>query len=272
MRIARGPFSSKVTGTSAVISWWTNEPTTGSVTIRWLDSDRSCGNYTAPRGRRFWPVVRHPHSYTVTSGAATATGTFRTAAPSGQTFSFAMIGDFGGGGPGATENAASIKAAGTDFIQTVGDNVYPSSGLPDPDFATTYSDFDQRFFKPFGPTIKDQGFFPANGNKEYYGDEQWWDAFPMHGSNHSWYSYNWGDAHILVLDTEVPYSPGTEQYAFAAADLAANQNAKWRIVVTHGPPTAQPVQAQAQMAYGRILLRFPGTERPSGGFRQQSQL
>ena len=80
-----------------------------------------------------------------------------------------MIGDFGGGGPGATENAASIKAAGTDFIQTVGDNVYPSSGLPDPDFATTYSDFDQRF-KPFGPTIKDQGFFPANGNKEYYGD------------------------------------------------------------------------------------------------------
>ena len=60
VRIARGPFSSRVTGTSAVISWWTNEPTTGSVTIRWLDSDRSCGNYTAPRGRRFWPVVRHP--------------------------------------------------------------------------------------------------------------------------------------------------------------------------------------------------------------------
>src|SRR5215211_2970119 len=31
VRIARGPFSSKVTGSSAVISWWTNEPTTGSV-------------------------------------------------------------------------------------------------------------------------------------------------------------------------------------------------------------------------------------------------
>ena len=54
----------------------------------------------------------------------------------------------------------------------------------------------------------------------------------MHGSNHSWYSYNWGDAHILVLDTEVPYSPGTEQYAFAEADLQGSQNAKWRIVVT----------------------------------------
>jgi hypothetical protein len=147
-----------------------------------------------------------------------------------------MIGDFGGGGSGATQNAAHIREAGTDFIQTVGDNVYPSSGLPDPDFATTYSDFDQRFFKPFGRTIKEQAFFPANGNKEYYGDGQWWDAFPMPGSNHSWYSYDYGDAHILVLDTQVPYGPGTEQYAFAEADLRASQNAKWRIVVTHAPP------------------------------------
>ena len=94
VRTARGPFSSKVTGTSAVISWWTNEPTTGSVTI-------GSSTVTDPAG-----TTRHhevavsglssgtPHSYTVTSGAATATGTFRTAAPSGQTFSFAMIGDF----------------------------------------------------------------------------------------------------------------------------------------------------------------------------------
>jgi fibronectin type 3 domain-containing protein len=236
VRIARGPFSSRVTGSSAVISWWTNEPTTGSVTVNGttvIDAAGSTRHHEVavtdlPSGTS--------HTYAVTSGGATATGTFRTAPPSGQTFSFAVIGDFGGGGSGATQNAASIKSAGTDFIQTVGDNVYPSSGLPDPNFATTYSDFDERFFKPFGPTVKDQAFFPANGNKEYYGDGQWWDAFPMHGSNHSWYSYDWGDAHILVLDTEVPYSPGTEQYAFAEADLSAHQNAKWRIVVTHGPP------------------------------------
>jgi fibronectin type 3 domain-containing protein len=234
--IARGPFSSRVTGSSAVISWWTNEPTTGSVTVGGTTVIDPVGSTRHHEIAVTGLPSGTSHSYTVTSGAATATGTFRTARPSGQTFSFAMIGDFGGGGGGATENAASIKAAGTDFIQTVGDNVYPSSGPPDPNFATTYSDFDQRFFKPFGPTVKDQAFFPANGNKEYYGDGQWWDAFPMHGSNHSWYSYDWGDAHILVLDTEVPYSPGTEQYAFAEVDLAANQNAKWRIVVTHGPP------------------------------------
>lgn len=236
VKIARGPFSSRVTGSSAVISWWTNEPTSGSVTI----GGRTVTDPAGPtRHHEISVTGLQPgtgYHYAVTSAGATASGTFRTAARPGETFTFAMIGDFGGGGPGARENAASIKAAGTDFLQTVGDNVYPTSGLPDPDFATTYSDFDQRFFKPFGPTVKEQAFFAANGNKEYYGDGQWWDAFPMHGSNHSWYSYNWGDAHILVLDAEVPYSPGTEQYAFAEADLKASQNVKWRIAVTHVPP------------------------------------
>jgi hypothetical protein len=58
----------------------------------------------------------------------------------------------------------------------------------------------------------------------------------MPGSNHSWYGYDWGDAHILVLDTEQPFAPGTEQYAFAQTDLAAHQTAAFRIVVVHIPP------------------------------------
>jgi phosphodiesterase/alkaline phosphatase D-like protein len=33
VRIARGPFASRVTGSGAAISWWTNEPTMGSVTV-----------------------------------------------------------------------------------------------------------------------------------------------------------------------------------------------------------------------------------------------
>ena len=227
---------STVDGTSGVISWWTNETTAGAVTI-------NRRTVTDPAG----PTQHHRvaiaglqsgigYRYTVTSDGARASGKLRTAARPGQAFSFAVIGDFGGGGPGATQNAARISSADTEFIQTVGDNVYPASGLPDPDFAMTYSDFDQRFFKPFGRTINGQAFFPANGNKESYSDGQWWDAFPMPGDNHSWYSYDYGDAHILVLDTEIPYRPGTEQYRFAEADLRAHQNAKWRIVVTHRPP------------------------------------
>jgi hypothetical protein len=235
--IKRGPYLSNVTGTSAVVSWWTNIATTGVLAVAGQPA------ITDPSGS-----VRHhavtvtglsagtTYAYTVTSGGVSASGSLQTAALPGQTFSFAAIGDFGGGSPGEAQNAANIASAGTQFIQTVGDNIYPSAGLPDPNFSTTYSDFDGRFFKQFAPAVKSQAFFPANGNKEYYSDGEFWAAFPMPGANHSWYSYDWGDAHILVLDSEQPYAPGSEQYNFAQADLAAHQGDAWRVVVSPRPP------------------------------------
>lgn len=236
VKIARGPYLSNVTGSSAIISWWTNIPTTGSVS--------GAGSTVAdPSG-----TVQHhavtvsglsagtSYAYTVESGAASGSGTLRTAALPGQTFSFAAIGDFGGQSPGEAQNAANVGSSGTQFVQTLGDNIYPSAGLPDPNFSTIYSDFDARFYKQFGPVLKSQAFFPANGNKEYYSDGEFWANFPMPGANHSWYSYSWGDAHILVLDSEQPYGPGTEQYNFAQADLATHQGDAWRIVAIQRPP------------------------------------
>jgi len=242
VQIARGPYLSKVTGTSAVVSWWTNLATPGVVS--WGTASATEHSVSDPAG-----TVQH-HSVTITglspgttyayqvgNGAGVTSGaSFPSAASPGQTFSFAAIGDFGGGSPGETSNAANIAGGSTAFIQTVGDNIYPSAGHPDPDFSTVYSDFDARFFKPFSAAIKSRALFPANGNKEYYDFGAFWQTFPMPGTNHSWYAYDWGDAHVLVLDTEQPYAPGTPQYQFAQSDLAAHQDAPWRIVAIQRPP------------------------------------
>src|SRR5712691_1633617 len=241
--ITRGPYLSNVFGRTAVVSWWTNLPTPGVVT--WGTTSPTLQSASDPAG-----TVQH-HSVTLTgltlgtayqyrvgngAGLVTATATFVTAVPAGTTYSFAAIGDFGGGSAGMTQNAADIAGAGTKFIQTLGDNIYPSSGNPDPNFTTTYSDFDARFYKPFAAAIAQQAFFPANGNQEYYSDGAFWRNFPMPGSSHSWYSYTWGNAHILVLDTEQPFTAGSPQYAFAQTDLAAHQSDRWRIVVMQRPP------------------------------------
>jgi hypothetical protein len=260
VRIARGPYLSNVTGSSAVVSWWTNVPTPGVVS--WGTGSATENTRTDPAGSV------HHHSITISgltagtrylyevgNGAGvTSSGGLATAATPAQSFTFATIGDFGGGGPGATQNANTIAAAGTQFIQTVGDNIYPSAGNPDPDFSTTYSDFDQRFYKPFAAAIKGQAFFPANGNKEYYGDGVFWENFPMPGSNHSWYSYDWGAAHILVLDTEQPFAPGSEQYTFARDDLAAHQGDTWRIVVTHRPPYSSATTSSSSQPVRQYLV------------------
>ncbi len=241
--ITRGPYLSNVSATTATVSWWTNLPTPGVAT--WGTTSPAGHSVTDPAG-----TVQHhrvtisgltvgtAYQYQVGNGATlvSAAATLTAAAPPGVTYSFAAIGDFGGGSPGLTQNATNIAGAGTKFIQTLGDNIYPSSGNPDPNYSTTYSDFDARFYKPFGPALANQAFFPANGNQEYYGDGAFWQNFPMPGPNHSWYSYTWGNAHILVLDTEQPFAVGSPQYAFAQADLAGHQSDKWRIVAMQRPP------------------------------------
>jgi hypothetical protein len=47
-----------------------------------------------------------------------------------------------------------------------------------------------------------------------------------------YFSFDYGDAHILVLNNEVDYSQGSDQWNFAAADLAAS-NRQWKIVAFH---------------------------------------
>jgi fibronectin type 3 domain-containing protein len=254
VRIARGPVVSDVSATAATISWWTNIPSVGSVELDGRDVPDTAGSAQQH-------IVRVPDlspgsafSYVVTSGSATADGTFRTAAAPGTGFSFAAIGDFGSGNLGEDQNATNIAAAGTQFVQTVGDNVYPSSGLPDPDFGAAYSDFDARLYSPFREPLRSQAFFPANGNQEYYSNGAFWRNFPMPGGNHSWYSYDWGDAHVLVLDTERPFGPGSEQYAFARADLASSQDRAWRIVAMQRPPYSSTSEYSSSAAAQRDLV------------------
>jgi len=240
VRIARGPYLSAVTGRAATVSWWTNIPTKGVVhygvgSPSGTLNDPSSVQHHAVRLTGLTPGATY--RYTVGDGTVTSPQAgFHTAANPGTTFSFAAIGDFGGGSPGEAQNAANIAADGTSFIQTVGDNIYPSSGAPDPDFSTQYSDFDARLFKQFGPALAAQPFFPANGNQEYYSGGKFWQTFPMPGTNHSWYSYDWGDAHILVLDSEQATDPSSAQYAFAQNDLAGHQTARFRIVAIQAPP------------------------------------
>lgn len=257
-QIARGPYLSRVTGNSAVVSWWTNIATTGivhygiaAVTEHSL-ADSATTQHHAVTLTGLAPGTAY--RYTVGDGTLSSTeATFKTAAPAGTPFSFAAIGDFGGASAGEAQNAANIATAGTSFIQTVGDNIYASAGNPEPDFSTVYSDYDARFFKQFGAALRSQSFFPANGNQEYYSNGKFWSTFPMPGSNHSWYSYDWGNAHFLVLDSELAFDPSTPQYAFAQADLAASQNATFRIVVVQRPPYSSAT-ATSGSTFGRASL------------------
>ncbi|HEU5008509.1 MAG TPA: Ig-like domain repeat protein [Jatrophihabitantaceae bacterium] len=263
VQIARGPYLSNVTSTSAIVSWWTNIPSQGVVSYgAQSTSEHSATDPAGSVQHHAVPITGltsgTAYTYTVGDGTvSSAPATLRTAAAPGTPFSFAAIGDFGGASPGESENAHNIAGGGTSFVQTLGDNIYPSAGPPDPDFSTTYSDYDARFFlqNMFGQVVRNQAFFPAIGNQEYYSQGKFLQTFPMPAApGTTWYSYDWGDAHILVLDTEVTFAPGSPQYEFAQADLAAHQGAAWRIVAAQRPAYSSGSAHSSSVAVQQYLV------------------
>ena len=253
--VARGPYLQSVSGTSSRVVWWTNIPTQSVV---WYGAGTLTASVTDPTLTLQHVMLIGPlspgtlYSYTVGDGTfATGSANFQTAAAPGTPFTFAALGDFGGNSPGETQNGGLIAGDASQFIQTLGDNIYPEAA--DPNFATTYSDYDGRLFKQFGTAMKSKPFWAADGNKEYYGHRAWWQHMSL-PNNERWYSYDWGDAHILVLDGEMPFTTGTPQYLFAQADLAAHQSAAWRIVVLQRPPYSSSSASSSSIPVQTFLV------------------
>src|SRR5690606_31561937 len=78
-----------------------------------------------------------------------------------------------------------------------------------------------------------------SGNHEYETDdaEPFRDVFvlPENGGPDGlerWYSYDWGDLHVAVLDTEVDFAAQAE---WLREDLEKNE-LPWTIVLLHRPP------------------------------------
>jgi hypothetical protein len=254
VKIARGPYIQWTTENFVLIAWWTNIPAPSVVNYGVGSLSEQVSDQVSTRQHVMLIAglaSGTTYQYQVVSGdAQSATLSFTSAASPGTTFSFAAVGDFGGGSGQESQIANNIGGSDTQFVLTLGDNVYPDSA--DPDFTTTYFDFDERLYKPYGTVMGKKTMWLAGGNHEYYGDEAFWENIWM-PNNERWYSFDWGDAHFLVLDTELPITPGTPQYQFALADLSASQSKIWRIAVLHRPPYSSTNSANSSSP-GRTYL------------------
>jgi hypothetical protein len=238
VKIVRGPTVQWVTPTSARVAWWTNINSTSVVNFGIAGPTGTTATDTTLVQNHV--VLLAPlaaataYQYTVGNGSViSGTARFTTTAAAGTSFSFDAIGDYGAGSVGETNNASRIAGDGAQFLQTLGDNVY--SEAKDPDFTNQYSEFDGHFFKQMQPALSAKALWTANGNKEYYGGGAWFNVI-WAPNNEKWYSYDWGDAHIVVLDSSQPFDPASPQFAWAQADLVAHQSSVWRIVVIQDPP------------------------------------
>lgn len=228
--LARGPVAESVTQRSAIVSFRTTAPERSFVVLQnGARIDAGAGVDHVARLTRLTPGARYTYTAETDSGEL-AEGSFRAAPARASRFTFAVVGDFGSGTSNERAVASLIESWHPDFVLTVGDNAYPqgSAGLLDRDI-----------FGPYAAVMRRSAWFPALGNHDVKanGGKPELDAFHSLG-NERWYRFTWGNAAVVVLDSNLSVGPGSPQLRFARSSLA--RPSCFRFAAWHHPPWEPP--------------------------------
>lgn len=230
--LARGPYLQSVTGTSAAVVFDTATPAEA-----WVEfgTTRELGRkVTGAAGRHHCLTLKglDPGSlvyYRVGIGEAPASplSRFHTAARPGASFRFAALGDCGSGFAVQRRLAARMQEDEPEFVLVTGDVVYEKG---------SQAEYDRKFFPIYRTLLSRAAWFPALGNHDLgtRGGAPFLDNFHL-PNNERWYSLDWGDVHLVALDSTSPLGPGTPQDRWLAQDLASARSA-WKIAWFHHPP------------------------------------
>ena len=233
-KLTRGPYLQLVTGNSAMVVWRTHDSAPCSLGIGPVGGarrtiDGATGTTCAIAVDGLLPGTTYAYVTLAGGDLLGSEATFRTDDPSAP-FSFVAIGDHG-------DNISSSQAAvrdrmialNPDFIVSVGDMIYSDGAA---------ADFDPKFFTPYASLLRRVVFWPCLGNHDVRssGGDPWRDAFytPANNAaaNEGYYSFDQGNAHFVVIDSNRSTSPGSSLHTFLDQDLAAS-HAAWKFVSFH---------------------------------------
>jgi Calcineurin-like phosphoesterase/Dictyostelium (slime mold) repeat/Iron/zinc purple acid phosphatase-like protein C len=230
--LTRGPYLQLLTRHSATVVWGTD--TSGSCALS-LQASGAASSIVAGSAGTTCTIALDAlapgteYTYTPLDGAAAldVESTFHTDDP-GRPFTFIAIGDHG------DHNSSTqipprdrMLVTPADFIVSTGDMLYPDGGP---------QRLNPKFFTPYRDLIRKLVFWPCIGNHdaEFDGAASWRDAFitPANNPAHDegYYSFDYGNAHLVVLDATQSVAPGSTQSRFLDQDLAATA-ATWKVVV-----------------------------------------
>lgn len=156
----------------------------------------------------------------------------RTAPSAGSdaTVRFVAFGDSGDGGSGQLTVRDQMAAVPFELLLHTGDVAYETGSL---------AALEQTFFGVYQGYLRNTPVFPTSGNHDYGTDgaapfRQVF-ALPENGGSQGlerWYSFDFGDAHFVALDTQWDLAAQAE---WLEQDLSRSQ-LPWTIVYLHRPP------------------------------------
>jgi 3',5'-cyclic AMP phosphodiesterase CpdA len=152
-----------------------------------------------------------------------------------------VLGDTGSGSAAQIAIAQRLAEHPFELMVFLGDVAYPRG---------TAERLDARFFGVYADYLAYVPVFPTLGNhdEEAAQGRAYLDAFVLPGEER-WYSFDWGDAHFVVLDTN---RIGPEQARWLDRDLASSER-RWLIVAGHHPPLTTSIRGGSSR-YNRFLV------------------
>jgi predicted phosphodiesterase len=236
---ARDQYVQNVSARSAVIAWMSEEPGAGFVEYGEtpeLGHERGDGR-TGKRHAVTLSGLRPGSRYYYRVAGAQKTASFRTAPEGpGSGFTFAVVGDSGTGSKAQRAVAGLLERMRPDLILHTGDVVYPKGDN---------ADYDPKFFAPYHRIIGSVPVFPSLGNHdvETKNGAPYLENFHLPHNNpedtERYYSFDWGNAHFVALDSELYYDDGGgdpgRQKAWLERDLGETRQ-PWKFVFFHRPP------------------------------------
>ena len=237
----RDPYIQSVSASSVIIAWVSEKPDVGLVEYG-KTSRLGRKEVDAQVGRRHAVTLSgldpgSVYHYRVAEAEGSSeTASFRTA-PEGEDarFVFAVIGDSGRGRKQQLAVAALLERLEPSLILHTGDIVYPSG---------EDRHYDRCFFAPYRRLLREVPIFPVLGNH----DLEWGNGAAYLANFHlprnypqstgRYYSFDWGNAHFVALNSELYYKDSSgspeEQKAWLEHDLQ-NTRKPWKIVYLHRP-------------------------------------
>jgi hypothetical protein len=162
------------------------------------------------------------YRYEVASGKVQAVGMFRTPAENRASFTFAVYGDSRSFPERHRRVAGAMREARPAFILHTGDLV--KSGR--------YGEYRPQFFDPLADLIDHVPIWPAPGNHE--GNRKAYKLLFHLPRDELFYSFDYGNVHVVSIDSDVPEGETGRMLAWLAADLGAS-SARWKIAFFHYP-------------------------------------
>lgn len=250
--ITRGPYLQNATDTGISVRWRTNYATPGRLSYGTLFTNIDDASNVDHNIRVTGLTANSLYQYKVGTPTTvlSTTNSFSTNPTPGSTtpFRFWVLGDSGVVGAGQTSvaNAANTYAAANggreNFILLLGDNAY-NSGFD--------SEYQTNFFTPYATTLLTKPFWPTIGNHEtnqsaapastiaYFKNfttPAAGEAGGQASASPRYYSFNYGNAHFVCLDSMASSRTTTGAQALWLENDLAQNTQKWLIVFFHHPP------------------------------------